>query len=68
MEVTQRYYERCEGMTRKSVVSDQLPATLGPYSHAIVAGDFVLCSGTARIDPGYGTVRDSTEAQTEQAL
>ena len=34
-------------MTRKSVVSDQLPATLGPYSHAIVAGGFVLCSGTA---------------------
>jgi hypothetical protein len=38
-------------MTRKSVVSGLLPAALGPYSHAIVAGGFVFCSGTAGIDP-----------------
>ena len=34
-------------MTRKSVVSDRVPAALGPYSQAIVAGGFVFCSGTA---------------------
>lgn len=55
-------------MTRKSVVSGLLPAALGPYSHAIVAGGFVFCSGTAGIDPATGTVRDGIEAQTEQAL
>ena len=55
-------------MTRKSVVSDRFPAALGPYSHAIVAGGFVFCSGTAGIDPATGTVRDGIEAQTEQAL
>jgi 2-iminobutanoate/2-iminopropanoate deaminase len=53
-------------MTRKSVVSDQLPAALGPYSHAIVAGGFVFCPGTAGIDLATGTVRDGIEAQTEQ--
>ena len=55
-------------MTRKSVVSGLLPAALGPYSHAIVAGGFVFCSGTAGIDPATGTARDGIEAQTEQAL
>jgi 2-iminobutanoate/2-iminopropanoate deaminase len=55
-------------MIRKSVVSGLLPAALGPYSHAIVAGGFVFCSGTAGIDPATGTVRDGIEAQTEQAL
>jgi 2-iminobutanoate/2-iminopropanoate deaminase len=55
-------------MTRKSAVSDQLPAALGPYSHAIVAGGLVFCPGTAGIDPATGTVRDGIEAQTEQAL
>jgi hypothetical protein len=38
-------------MTRKSVVSGLLPAALGQYSRAIVAGGFVFCSGTAGIDP-----------------
>jgi 2-iminobutanoate/2-iminopropanoate deaminase len=55
-------------MTRKSVVSDRVPAALGPYSQAIVAGGFVFCSGTAGIDPATGTAGDGIEAQTEQAL
>lgn len=55
-------------MTRKSVTSDQIPAALGPYSHAILAGGFVFCSGTAGIDPVSGTAADGIEAQTEQAL
>ena len=55
-------------MTRKSVVSDRVPAALGPYSHAIVAGGFVFCSGTAGIDPATGTASDGIAAQTKQAL
>jgi 2-iminobutanoate/2-iminopropanoate deaminase len=55
-------------MTREAVVSDRIPAALGPYSHAIVAGGFVFCSGTAGIDPATGTAGDGIEAQTEQAL
>jgi 2-iminobutanoate/2-iminopropanoate deaminase len=55
-------------MTRKAVVSDRIPAALGPYSHAIVAGGFVFCSGTAGIDPTTGAIADGIEAQTDQAL
>jgi 2-iminobutanoate/2-iminopropanoate deaminase len=55
-------------MTRKVRSQRPAPAALGPYSHAIVAGGFVFCSGTAGIDAATGTVRDGIEAQTEQAL
>jgi 2-iminobutanoate/2-iminopropanoate deaminase len=53
---------------RRQVSTDRAPAALGPYSQAIVAGDFVFCSGTAGIDPDSGQVLDGIEAQTEQAL
>ena len=55
-------------MTRYAVSSDKAPAALGPYSQAIVAGDFVFCSGTAGIDPATGLPGEGIEAQTEQAL
>jgi 2-iminobutanoate/2-iminopropanoate deaminase len=53
---------------RRQVSTDRAPAALGPYSQAIVAGDFVFCSGTAGIDPDTGKVLEGIEAQTEQAL
>jgi 2-iminobutanoate/2-iminopropanoate deaminase len=55
-------------MMRQAVTSDRVPAALGPYSHAIVAGGFVFCSGTAGVDPATGAIPDGIEAQTEQAL
>ena len=55
-------------MMREAVTSDRVPAALGPYSHAIVAGGFVFCSGTAGVDPTTGAIPDGIEAQTEQAL
>jgi 2-iminobutanoate/2-iminopropanoate deaminase len=55
-------------MVRQAVTSDRVPAALGPYSHAIVAGGFVFCSGTAGVDPTTGAIPDGIEAQTEQAL
>ena len=55
-------------MTRQAVSSDAAPAALGPYSQAIVAGDFVFCSGMAGIDPATGTIPEGIEAQTDQAL
>ncbi|MEO9181337.1 MAG: Rid family detoxifying hydrolase [Acidimicrobiales bacterium] len=54
--------------TRRSVETSAAPEALGPYSQAIIVGDFVFCSGTAGIDPVSGQVRDGIEAQTEQAL
>ena len=55
-------------MTREAVSSDEAPAALGPYSQAIVAGNFVFCSGMAGIDPATGTIPEGIEAQTDQPL
>ncbi len=55
-------------MDRHQISTDRAPAALGPYSQAIVAGDFVFCSGTAGMDPETGQVLDGIEAQTKQAL
>jgi 2-iminobutanoate/2-iminopropanoate deaminase len=55
-------------MMRRAVTSDRVPAALGPYAQAIVAGGFVFCSGTAGIEPTSGAIPDGIEAQTEQAL
>lgn len=55
-------------MTRNAIASGHAPASLGPYSQAIVANGFVFCSGTAGIDPATGAIPEGIEAQTEQAL
>ncbi len=55
-------------MERRQVSTDAAPPALGPYSQAIVAGDFVLCSGTVGIDPASGELPEGIAAQTEQAL
>ena len=55
-------------MDRTQVSTDAAPPALGPYSQAIVAGDFVFCSGTVGIDPASGEVPEGIAAQTEQAL
>jgi 2-iminobutanoate/2-iminopropanoate deaminase len=55
-------------MTKEAISTDTTPAALGPYSQAIVAGDFVFCSGTASIDPATGVPGDGIETQTELAL
>jgi 2-iminobutanoate/2-iminopropanoate deaminase len=55
-------------MTRTAVTSDQAPAALGPYSHAITANGFVFCSGMAGIDPVTGAAPDGIENQAERAI
>lgn len=55
-------------MDRQAVLTDQAPPAIGPYSQAIVAGEFVFCSGTAAIDPFTGEIPDGIEAQTQLAL
>jgi 2-iminobutanoate/2-iminopropanoate deaminase len=55
-------------MTRKAISTDTAPCCARAYSHAIVADNFVFCSGTAGIDPATGAPGDSVEAQTQLAL
>ncbi|MBQ3556388.1 MAG: RidA family protein [Oscillospiraceae bacterium] len=51
------------------ITAANAPAALGPYSHAVAAGDLLYTSGQIGLDPVTGKlVGDSIEAQTEQVL
>jgi 2-iminobutanoate/2-iminopropanoate deaminase len=41
---------------RKAVSTDQAPRPVGPYSQAIVEGDFIFVSGQGPINPGTGSL------------
>ena len=56
-------------MTRHAISTTAAPAAIGPYSQAIVAGDFVFCAGQGAIDPTTGELQQgSVEAETERTL
>jgi 2-iminobutanoate/2-iminopropanoate deaminase len=50
------------------IATDGAPAALGPYSQAIVAGDYVFCSGQLGLDPASGQLADGLAAQADRAL
>src|ERR1700712_603162 len=55
----------------RSVVSTpHAPAAIGPYSQAVVAGQFVFLSGQIPLDPSSGNMvgGDDVEAQTAQVM
>ena len=54
----------------KHVVStESAPAAIGPYSQAVVAGDWLFASGQIPIDPATGTLVGGPVAdQTERVL
>jgi 2-iminobutanoate/2-iminopropanoate deaminase len=39
------------GEAIRSVVTEQAPQAIGPYSQAIVAGGLVFCSGQVALEP-----------------
>ena len=49
----------------KKISTDKAPAAIGPYSQAVVAGDFLYASGQIPINPETGNVE--TVGITEQA-
>jgi 2-iminobutanoate/2-iminopropanoate deaminase len=54
---------------RKAVRTDRAPLPVGPYSQAIVAGEFVYVAGQGPTDPTTGRcVEGGVQAQTEQVL
>jgi len=54
---------------KKIITADNAPAALGPYSHAVAAGDLLFTSGQLGMDPATGKLAgEGIEAQTEQAL
>ena len=56
-------------MNKKIISTNDVPAAIGPYSQAILAGDTLYCSGQIAIDPGTGLlVMDTITAETEDWL
>ena len=45
------------------------PKAIGPYSHAVRAGNLLFVSGQIPIDPAHGKIMETTiQAQTRQVL
>ncbi|OGS43308.1 MAG: hypothetical protein A3K76_02810 [Euryarchaeota archaeon RBG_13_57_23] len=53
----------------KPVFTNEAPRPIGPYSQAIVCGEFVFCSGQLGLDPFTGELAGKSAAeQAERAL
>ena len=56
-------------MDKAAIHTDAAPEPVGPYSQAIVSGDFVFCSGQIALDPEtVGLVTDSIEEETHRVM
>ena len=56
-------------MAIHKIETKHAPATIGPYSQAIKAGDYLFCSGQIPLVPETGElIKGGIEAQTRQAL
>ena len=57
-------------MDLQSTRTDRAPAPVGPYSQAVIAGDFVFCAGQIALDPLSGELvgGDDVRAQTRRVL
>jgi len=52
----------------KEVFTNKAPEAIGPYSQAIIAGDFVYASGAIGVNPETGEVAEGVEGQTKQVM
>ena len=48
---------------RRTVDAEGAPAAVGPYSHAVVAGGLLFCSGQIPLDPATGELVGDTPAE-----
>ncbi len=53
---------------QEAIVSDKVPAAVGPYSAAIRAGNTLYISGQLPIDAATGKMPEGIAAQTKQSL
>ena len=53
---------------RTTITANNAPAAVGPYVHAVMAGDIVFTSGQLGIIPETGELAEGVEAQAEQAI
>lgn len=55
-------------MTKTVIHASKAPAAVGPYVHAVKAGETLYTSGQLGLDPVSGELPEGVEAQAEQAL
>ncbi len=55
-------------MTLHTIVTEQAPAAIGPYSQAVRAGSLVFLSGQIPLDPQQMTLVNGIEAQIHQVF
>ncbi|MFA9556385.1 RidA family protein [Evansella sp. AB-rgal1] len=55
-------------MTKQVIETTNAPGAIGPYSQAVVTGNFVYCSGQLGLNPETGEMAEGLEAQTTQAF
>ena len=55
-------------MNKKAINAEKAPAAVGPYSHAILAGETLYISGQLGLDPQSGVLAKGIEAQAKRGL
>jgi len=56
-------------MSKKAISTDKAPAAIGPYSQAVVTGNFLFTSGALPIDPATGKmVEGSIQGRAHQVF
>lgn len=56
-------------MELRTIKADGAPSAVGPYSHAVIAGDLVYCSGQVPLDPATSElVTGDIAVQTNRIL
>ena len=53
---------------KKIIATDQAPAAVGPYSQAVLVNGLLFVSGHIPVNPADGSVAESIEDQSHQAL
>ena len=49
----------------KAIITNSAPAPLGPYSQAILAGEWLYCSGQIPLDPTTGLIVGNGDIEIE---
>lgn len=66
---SQRSHQKDEAVNRKVITSDNAPKSIGPFSQAIQAGDFIFISGQGAFVPTTGKlVEGGIKEQTRQVV